>query len=141
MKTIPLIFFLFYSVISLSQTTDLLIVPQNNSIIFSYHGPSGFGFYGGGRYITSFPRPFIYTTPVSIINRVGISIINKNHSISLMGGFSVDVENNDFIYKPDFWLKINPFRLLLNRRTFTDLSFGINYNKDVKFGIGVSLSY
>ena len=34
--------------------------------------------------MTTFPQPFIYTTPISIINRVGISL--TNHKISVMGG-------------------------------------------------------
>ena len=85
MKTIFLILILFISISVHSQTTDILYVPSQKSLLLTYTNNSALGFYIGGYYKTSFPQPYIYTTPVSIINRGGVNITYKNR-LSLMGG-------------------------------------------------------
>lgn len=141
MKTFSLLFFIIFTISLSSQTTDLLYIPNDNSLLVTYHNRSNLGLYSGGYFVTSIPYPYIYTTPLSIINRLGITISNPNHSISLMGGFFYGVKNYTPIYRPDIWIKINPIRLFLKGKTITDCSIGINYMDGIKYGVGVSLTY
>jgi hypothetical protein len=141
MKTINLLFFIFYTMGLSSQTTDILYVPNDNSLLATYHNSSNFGLYLGGHYVTSRPYPYIYTTPFSFINRLGVTISDNNHSISLMGGLFYGVKNYTSIYRPDVWLKINPIRLLFGCKTMADFSVGINYMDGINYGVGVSFTY
>lgn len=141
MKTISLVFFLFHSVTCLSQTTDLLFIPNTNSLLVTYHNRSNVGIYASGYYVTSFPSPYIYTTPLSIINRFGVTISDRNHSISIMGGVFSGMENYGIVYRPDFWIKINPIRLFSSRQTIADFSIGLNYMEGFRYAGGISLSY
>lgn len=141
MKTIGLLFFIVITTNLWSQTTDLLFIPNTNSLLVTYHNRSNVGIYASGYYVTSFPHPYIYTTPFSIINRFGVTISDYNHSISLMGGVFYGTENHGLVYKPDFWIKINPIRLFTSRKTIADFSLGLNYMNGFRYAGGISLSY
>ena len=78
MKTIFFIIFILTFQISYSQTSDLLYVPEDKSLIVTYNNNSGVGFYVGGSFITYFTQQFVYTRPVAIINRLGLNLTYKN---------------------------------------------------------------
>lgn len=138
MKTIIISFFLFLSVNLYSQTTDILYIPDQKSLLISYKGYSPLGFYMGGYFLTNFPQPYIYTTPLSIINRAGINL-NYDNKISVMGGFFIENFQDSLSLKPDLWIKINPLRTLLKTNQGFDLSVSINYMKEFRYAVGLSI--
>ena len=120
MKTIFFTLFLFISISVHSQTTDILYVPSQKSLLLTYTNNSALGFYIGGYYKTSFPQPYIYTTPVSIINRGGVNITYKNR-LSLMGGVFIKNYQDSIHLSPDIWIKINPLKSILKTNKGFDL--------------------
>lgn len=138
MKTTLLSFLLFFSTSIYSQTSDILIIPDQNSLIATYKNYSPVGFYLGGYYRTSYPQPYIFTTPFSILNRGGI-LVGINKSISVMGGAFLENFSDSISLKPDVWLKINPLRIISKKKNIPDFSIGFNYMDGVRFGFGLSI--
>ena len=68
MKTTLTIIFLLLSITVNAQQVDALYVPSQKSLVASYNYKQ-IGLYIGGYYATTFPYPYIYTTPLTIINR------------------------------------------------------------------------
>jgi hypothetical protein len=140
MKTIFTLFFLLTSFKSISQINDILYIPSQKSLVVSYNNHSPLGFYAGGYLLTSFPQPYIYTTPISIINRLGVNIINQKSTLSVMGGFFLENFQDSLAIKPDVWIKIYPFRTILNVSKGPDLAIGLNYMNGFRYAIGVSIA-
>lgn len=140
MKTIIFSILLFFSVKSFSQTSDLIYVPDQKSIVATYRPYHPLGFYIGGYFKTTFPQPYIYTTPISIINRLGINV-NHENKVSIMGGGFIQNFNDSLSIKPDIWLKINPLRILLKTERGFDFSLGINYMEKFRYGVGLSIPF
>jgi len=140
MKTIIISLFLILSVSAKSQTTDVMWVPDQNTLVASYTNYSQIGWYIGGYYTTSFPAPFVYTTPASIFNRVGLSFTNRKSTYSLMGGvFAESISQNKVNYTPDVWFKVYPLRALLKTSRGPDFALGINYTDELRVGVGLSI--
>lgn len=138
MKTILLSILLILTTNIFSQSTDILYIPDQKSLVATYKGHSPLGFYVGGYFKTTFPAPYIYTTPLTIINRVGVNI-NADNKVSLMGGFFIESFVDSLSLKPDIWIKVNPLRCILNTNTGFDFSLAINYMKDFRYAIGLSI--
>lgn len=142
MKTIITTIFLFLCLGSKSQTSDVLYIPSQNSLLVSYNNNfSPLGFYVGGYYKTSFPYPYVYTTPVSFINRMGLNVNVYNNSIALMGGAYVQSLRDRLDFKPDIWIKVNPLRFLLKTNRGFDFSVGVNYMEEFRLGVGLSIPF
>ena len=142
MKTIITTIFLFICLGSKSQTSDVLYIPSQNSLLVSYNNNfSPLGFYVGGYYKTSFPYPYVYTTPVSFINRLGLNVNVYNNSIALMGGAYVQSFRDSLNFKPDIWIKVNPLRFLLKTNRGFDFSIGVNYMEEFRLGVGLSIPF
>ena len=142
MKTIITTIFLFLCLGSKSQTSDVLYIPSQNSLLVSYNNNfSPLGFYVGGYYKTSFPYPYVYTTPVSFINRLGLNVNVYNNSIALMGGAYVQSLRDRLDFKPDIWIKVNPLRFLLKTNRGFDFSVGVNYMEEFRLGVGLSIPF
>jgi hypothetical protein len=140
MKTIIISIFLILSISAKSQNTDVIWIPNQNTLVASYSNYSQIGWYLGGYYTTSFPAPFIYTTPASIINRGGLSFTNKKNTYSIMGGMFVkSVSVTQIEYTPDVWFKVYPLRTLLKTSRGPDFAVGINYTDELRVGIGLSI--
>ena len=140
MKTIIISLFLILSIPAKSQNTDVMWVPGQNTLVASYSSYSQIGWYLGGYYTTSFPAPFIYTTPASIINRGGLSFTNRKNTYSIMGGvFVKSVSVNQIEYTPDVWFKVYPLRTLLKTSRGPDFVVGINYTNELRVGVGLSI--
>lgn len=117
-----------------------MYVPDQKTLVVTYNNDySGMGFYIGGYLVTSFPTPFIYTTPMSRINRVGLSY--GNGKVSLMGGIFAESYYDSVSVKPDIWLKVYPFRILLKTNKGPDLTLGINYMNEFRYGVGLSIPF
>ena len=140
MKTTLTTLFLFISILVKSQTSDVMYIPDQKTLVVSYNNyHNGLGFYMGGYLISTFPAPYIYTTPMSRVNRIGLSL--TNNKIALMGGIFPESYRDSITIQPDVWLKIHPLRILLKTDKGADLSLGINYMKGFRYGIGISIPF
>lgn len=131
---------LFLSVIVNAQQTDIMYVPNQSSLVTSYNFRQ-IGWYVGGTYTTSIIQPFIYTTPRVMVNRGGLTYVNKKNTFSLMGGgfIKYNVANAKMI--PEVWLKIYPIRMVTKDKTNMDFAFGLNYSDGFRYGIGLSIPF
>jgi hypothetical protein len=141
MKTITtLIFFLFIVTSIKSQTTDVMYVPDQKSLVATYNSNySPVGFYVGGYFTTSFPQPYVYTTPLSIMNRIGISF--SNGQVGLMVGAYVKPYVDSLTLGPDIWFKIYPLRILTKTKRGFDFTVGVNYGDKTRYGVGLSIPF
>ena len=140
MKTIIISIFLFFALSGKSQTSDVMYVPNQQSLVVSYNSDnSPIGFYVGGYLVSTFPDPYIYTTPVSRLNRVGLNF--SNNKISIMGGVFTENFANRIIFQPDLWFKVYPLRILFDNKNGADLTLGLNYMKSFRYGVGISIPF
>lgn len=140
MKTITSLLFLIIPFIGMSQDADLMYVPDQKTIVATYNNNfTPIGFYVGGYITTTLPEPYIYTTPVSILNRVGVSL--TNHKISVMGGVFVETYVDEVKFKPDVWVKVYPLRILTKTDRGFDFVVGINYMEGFRYGVGVVIPF
>ena len=141
MKTITtLIFFLFIVTSIKSQTTDVMYVPDQKSLVATYNSNySPVGFYVGGYFTTSFPQPYVYTTPLSIMNRIGISF--SNGQVGLMVGAYIKPYVDSLTLGPDIWFKIYPLRILTKTKRGFDFTVGVNYGDKTRYGVGLSIPF
>ena len=138
MKTTITTILLFICLIGKTQTSDIMYVPDQKTLVVTYNSNySPIGFYLGGYYMTTFPQPFIYTTPISIINRVGISF--SNGQVGLMVGVQVKSYVDSLVIGPDIWFKVYPLRLLTKTKRGPDFTVAINCGDKVRYGIGLSI--
>ena len=140
MKTTLTTILLLISLNSFSQTSDVMWVPDQKTLVATYNSDlSGIGFYMGGYLLTSFPAPYIYTTPVSRFNRVGLSF--TNHQVGLMVGGFMEAFQDSISVKPDIWLKIHPIRILTKTKRGLDFTIGVNYMDGFRYGVGLSIPF
>jgi len=140
MKTTLALFLLFISFVGKSQTSDIMYVPDEKSLVVTYNNNyNGFGYYIGAYVTTTFPQPYIYTTPQSRINRVGISL--TNHKFSIMGGVFGETYVDGVDFKPDVWIKAYPLRILTNTKRGPDFTVGINFMQGIRYGFGISIPF
>jgi hypothetical protein len=140
MKTTLITILLLITLNSYSQTSDVMWVPDQKTLVATYNSDlSGIGFYMGGYLLTSFPAPYIYTTPVSRFNRVGLSF--TNHQVGLMVGGFMEAFQDSISVKPDVWLKIHPIRILTKTKRGLDFTIGVNYMDGFRYGVGLSIPF
>mgnify|MGYP000564973027 FL=1 len=140
MKTITSLLFLLIPFMGFSQDADLMYVPDQNTIVATYNSNySPIGYYVGGYVTTTRPQPYIYTTPMSILNRVGISL--TNHKVSVMGGVFIETYIDEIKTKPDVWVKIYPLRIITNTEKGFDFTVGVNYMEGFRYGVGVVIPF
>jgi hypothetical protein len=138
--TIISIFLLFVGVSLKGQTTDIMYVPTQKSLVATYNSNyTPIGFYVGGYFTSTFPQPFIYTTPLSILNRVGLSF--SNGQVGLMTGMYVKSYVDSLSINPDFWLKVHPLRIMTKTKTGFDFTVGLNYSEEFRIGFGLSIPF
>jgi len=140
MKTILTLFLLSIYFVGKSQTTDIMYVPDQKTLVATYNpNYSPVGFYVGGYFTTSFPEPYVYTTPLSIMNRIGLSF--SNGQFALMGGAFVKTYVDSLSFKPDIWFKIYPLRIITNTKKGFDFTIGVNYMDKIRYGVGLSIPF
>lgn len=138
MKKLTIIVFLLATLSVKAQQTDIMYVPDQKSLVTSYNYKQ-IGLYFGGYFTTTLPQPYIYTTPYSILNRVGLTYVNKKNTIYVMGGGFI---KNYFLgpeLVPDVWVGVHPIRMLTNNKKGLDFSFAINYSEGFRYGVGLSI--
>lgn len=138
MKSLFTTILLFIAVIVKGQQTDILYVPDQKSMVVSYNYKQ-IGLYFGGYYTTSFPQPYTYTTPYTMLNRIGLTYLNKKNTISVMGGAFI----KNYLFEPelvpDVWFGVHPIRMLTRHKKGLDFSFAINYSEGFRYGVGLSI--
>jgi hypothetical protein len=140
MKTTLALFLLFISFVGKSQTSDIMYIPKEKSLVVTYNNNyNGFGYYIGAYVTTTFPQPYIYTTPQSRMNRIGLSL--TNHKFSIMGGVFGETHVDGVDFKPDVWVKVYPLRILTNTKRGPDLTVGINFMQGIRYGFGISIPF
>lgn len=140
MKTTLTTILLLITLNSYSQTSDVMWVPDQKTLVATYNSElTGIGFYMGGYLLTSFPAPYIYTTPVSRFNRVGLSF--TNHQVGVMVGGFMEAFQDSISVKPDIWLKIHPIRILTKTKRGLDFTIGVNYMDGFRYGVGLSIPF
>jgi hypothetical protein len=140
MKTITSLLFLLIPFIGLSQDADIMYVPDQNTVIATYNSNyTPIGYYVGGYITTTRPQPYVYTTPMSILNRVGISL--TNHKVSLMAGVFIETYIDEVKTKPDVWVKVYPIRILTKTEKGFDFTVGVNYMEGFRYGVGVVIPF
>lgn len=140
MKTIMTTIFLLISCTIFGQTGDIMYVKDQNSLVVSYNNDySHIGYYVGGYFRTSFPQPYIYTTPASFINRIGVNITNSK--ISVMAGAFIGTYVDKIELEPDVWVKIYPLRIITNTKQGFDFTVGLNYMKGFRLGFGIAIPF
>jgi hypothetical protein len=140
MKKTLITILLLFSVIVKAQQVDVLYIPTQKSLVGSYNYKQ-IGLYVGGYYVTTFPQPYIYTTPLSIINRVGLTYVNKENTFSVMGGAYLESYFDHVEMTPDIWIKIYPIRMCTKDKTDYDFALGLNYMDGFRIGVGLSIPY
>jgi hypothetical protein len=142
MKTILLSFLFLVSIKTYSQTTDIIYVPTEKTAVVSLkYNFSPIGIYAGGYVTKDFPIPFTYTTPMSIINRVGLTITGSQNKWGVMAGVKVNNYQNKVELKPDMWINFYPLRTLLNTPNGFDFIFSLNYQHKLSYGVGLSIPF
>lgn len=142
MKTTISILFTFFCLSCFSQTSDILWVGDQKTLVGStrpYHSP--IGLYVGGFYTKELPSPYIYRTPMSIINRVGVDIVGSKQKWGVMvGGFLSDGEDSEEVIL-DLWFKLYPLKILTNTSKGFDFVVAVNYMEGVRWGVGISIPF
>ena len=117
-----------------------MYVPDEKSLVVTYNNNyNGFGYYIGAYVTSTFPQPYIYTTPQSRMNRVGLSF--SNSKVSVMGGVFAETFVDRIEFEPDIWVKVYPLRLLTNLKRIPDVTVGVNFMKGVRYGFGISIPF
>jgi hypothetical protein len=140
MKTLLATILLLLSLTVKAQQVDALYIPSQKSLVASYNYKQ-IGCYIGGYYVTTFPHPYIYTTPLTIVNRAGLTYVNKNNTFSIMGGAYIKSYFDEVELTPDIWVKVYPIRMITKDKTSLDFALGVNYMDGFRFGVGVSIPY
>ena len=140
MKTLLTTILLLLSVMVKAQQSDILYISSQKSLVVSYNYKQ-IGLYTGGYYVTTFPQPYIYTTPLSIVNRVGLTYVNKKNTFSIMGGAYLKTYFDHVDMTPDVWVKIYPIRMVSKDKNSLDFAIGVNYMNGFRLGIGLSIPH
>jgi hypothetical protein len=138
MKKLTIIVFLLAILSVKAQQTDIMYVPDQKSLVTSYNYKQ-VGLYFGGYFTTTLPQPYIYTTPYTIVNRIGLTYVNKKNTIYVMGGGFIESYFSGPELVPDVWVGIHPIRMLTNNKKGLDFSFAINYSEGFRYGVGLSI--
>ena len=140
MKTILTTILLLLSLTVKGQQSDILYIPSQKSAVVTYNYKQ-IGLYVGGYYVTTYPQPYIYTTPLSIMNRAGLTYVNKSNTFSIMGGAYLKTYFDRVDMSPDIWVKIYPIRMITGDKTSLDFAVGVNYMEGFRLGFGLSIPY
>lgn len=122
------------------QSTDIIYVPTDNTLLVTYK--TGIvGLYIGGKYMTAYPAPYLYTTPSAFVNRFGADI-SLFKDVSMLVGAQVPMYTTSWIgiqYTPEVWLKSRVVGTILQKKLRYDLSLLLQINKNPHYGVGVCI--
>ena len=119
-----------------------MYIPTDNSVIVSQI-VNKVGFYVGGQYFTSYPYPYAYTTPFTLVNRFGGEVKLLNDTGLMVGGYQ---KNMGMSYppnqiKPEMWIKTRIVNTLSNRTNDFDVVGILRISEEFYYGIGIYVKW
>jgi hypothetical protein len=139
MKQILILLTFLISITAKSQSSAIVYVPIDYSVIGIYKPNQKTGFYLGGRYVFSVPAQYSYTTPYSYVNRFGVDVSLKCGTSLMGGGCFTDAPsfiNTKFI--PELWVRSNLVQLFTNKDKDLDLTLMARISKEFYYGLGLN---
>lgn len=140
MKRVGLLLLLILGLSMKGQSSDIIYVPTDNTLVVTYKTEI-VGLYIGGKYMTAYPAPYLYTTPSAFVNRFGADIsIFKD--VSMLVGAQVPMYTTSWIgiqYTPEVWLKSRVVGTILQKKLRYDLSLLLQINKNPHYGVGICI--
>jgi hypothetical protein len=140
MKWVGLLLLWILGINSRAQSSDIIYVPDDNTLIVTYKTEI-VGLYIGGKYITSYPAPYLYTTPSAFVNRFGAGI-SLFKDVSVLVGAQVPMYTTSWIgiqYKPEVWVKSRVVGTIIQKKLRYDLNTLLQISKTPYYGIGVCI--
>ena len=95
MKWVGVLLLWILGINSRAQSSDIVYVPDDNTLIVTYKTEI-VGLYIGGKYMTSYPAPYLYTTPSAFVNRFGADI-SLFKDVSVLVGTQVPMYTTSWI--------------------------------------------
>lgn len=140
MKWVGVLLFWILGISSRAQSSDIVYVPGDNTLIVTYKTEI-VGLYIGGKYMTSYPAPYLYTTPSAFVNRFGADI-SLFKDVSVLVGAQVPMYTTSWIgiqYKPEVWVKSRVVGTIIQKKLRYDLTTLLQISKTPYYGIGVCI--
>lgn len=140
MKWVGVLLFWILGISSRAQSSDIVYVPGDNTLIVTYK-TEFVGLYIGGKYMTSYPAPYLYTTPSAFVNRFGADI-SLFKDVSVLVGAQVPMYTTSWIgiqYKPEVWVKTRVVGTILQKKLRYDLTIFLQIIEPPYYGIGVCI--
>lgn len=140
MKWVGVLLFWILGISSRAQSSDIVYVPGDNTLIVTYK-TEFVGLYIGGKYMTSYPAPYLYTTPSAFVNRFGADI-SLFKDVSVLVGAQVPMYTTSWIgiqYKPEVWVKSRVVGTILQKKLRYDLTIFLQIIEPPYYGIGVCI--
>ncbi len=140
MKWVGVLLFWILGISSRAQSSDIVYVPGDNTLIVTYKTEI-VGLYIGGKYMTSYPAPYLYTTPSAFVNRFGADI-SLFKDVSVLVGAQVPMYTTSWIgiqYKPEVWVKSRVVGTILQKKLRYDLTIFLQIIEPPYYGIGVCI--
>jgi hypothetical protein len=143
MKKLITIIIMFLSIPVYSQYMSVTAFPSDNSLLLGSENVDGkgWGFHFGVFYqIGATQYPYVYRSPYDYLNRIGINYGFLKSGIVVGAGIKADVVNFfEPQYYPDFFVKLQPIKLITQKRNIWDVSLTLNYSDKPYVGFGVSI--
>ena len=140
MKWVGVLLLWILGINSRAQSSDIVYVPGDNTLIVTYK-TEFVGLYIGGKYMTSYPAPYLYTTPSAFVNRFGADI-SLFKDVSVLVGAQVPMYTTSWIgiqYKPEVWVKSRVVGTILQKKLRYDLTIFLQIIEPPYYGIGVCI--
>jgi len=143
MKKYLICLFLLICYNTKSQYVDLIFQEQDQSFIVSSEdiNETSLGLYFGAFYKIGLTNvPYIYRTPFSYLNRLGLTKGIFNQSLVFNGGIKFIAYETPYIQSFfEYGVKLHPIKLITQNRNIIDFSFSFNKSNSEFYGIGLSI--
>jgi hypothetical protein len=147
MKKFLIVLFLILSTKLFSQYSGITYFYKERSFMVSAENMDGKGFgihAGGGYNMWLVTTPISYMNPSPYLNRFGVNYGFLHSGLVLGGGIKFNtlsyLQKN--IY-PEFWLKLQPLKLITKQRNFWDVSVtcAVSNQTFIGFGVAIPMNY
>lgn len=142
MRLLISIVFLFCIITkSNSQNLNIMVIPNQTSVILNYQKSHSIGFYCGLYYIIP-PYRIKSVSPLNFVNRVGLTY--STNALAVSSGMFNNFYENRFSPHLDCWFSIYPLRIIRKKTGGDDIMIGLSYSSAfptrINYSVGASLS-
>lgn len=142
MKRLLILFSILSTPLLAQKGNDIIYIATDNSVIVS-QTVNKVGFYVGGQYFTSYPYPYAYTTPYTLLNRFGGEVKLFDDVSLMVGGYQ---KNMGMSYppnqiKPEMWIKTRIANTISNRTNDLDIVSIFRVSEEFYYGIGIYVKW